>query len=209
MAGVSNKASLIMKERGKPFGVYGGILDPLKFGEDKLGVTFPFTPTIMMSHSSNYGTYDVTGSIYQQNYYMNTPNPTMSITAMFPSNTEKEAYYTAAALHFFKSCTKSDFGVQAGDRAGTPPPILKFNCYGHVHASNVPVVIRSFNYTLPEDTDYVEIDIEGEMVAIPTLVLAAIELTPQLPPKQVKDNFNIKTFASGGALKGGNSGGFI
>ena len=136
-------------------------------------------------------------------------SPATTIVSEIPSNTEKEAYYTAAALHFFKSCTKSDFGVQAGDRAGTPPPILKFNCYGHVHASNVPVVIRSFNYTLPEDTDYVEIDIEGEMVAIPTLVLAAIELTPQLPPKQVKDNFNIKTFASGGALKGGNSGGFI
>ena len=107
MAGVSNKASLIMKEKGKPFGIFGGILDPLKFGEDKVGVEFPLTPTIMMAHSSNYGTYDVTGSVYQQNYYMSTPNPNMSITAMFPSNTEQEARYTAAALHFFKSCTKS------------------------------------------------------------------------------------------------------
>ena len=209
MAGVTNVTSLIMKEKGKPFGIYDGILSPLAIGKEQLGVEFPFTPTIMMSHSANYGAFDVTGSIYQQNFYNSTPNPTISITAMFPSNTEKEARYTAAALHFFKSCTKSDFGIQAGDRAGTPPPILKFNCYGSVHASNVPVVIRSFNYTLPEDTDYVEVDINGEMIAVPTLLLAAIELTPQIPPKVVKDKFNIKTYASGGLLKGGNSGGFI
>ena len=82
------KAKLVMKERGKPFGFEGqsqfddSILSPLS--KDS-GVVFPYTPTIMMAHSANYGTYDVAGSIYQQNYYMNTPNPSISITAQFSS----------------------------------------------------------------------------------------------------------------------------
>jgi len=215
MAGVTNKASLVMKQKGKPFdagtgGLTSHILSPLVYnGGDKLGVVFPLTPTIQMSHSANYGTYDVTGSIYQQNYYINTPNPPMSVTALFPANTEEEARYSAAALHFFKTCTKSDFGASAGTTAGTPPPILKFTAYGSIHAQNVPCVIRNFTYTLPEDTDYVEIDIAGDKHAIPTLSLLSIELVPQLPPKAVKDQFDIRKFASGNLMRGGNSGGFI
>jgi len=70
-------------------------------------------------------------------------------------------------------------------------------------------VIRNFTYTLPEDTDYVEFEQNGEMHSVPTLSLLSVELVPQLPPKAVKDNFNIRTFASGTLMKGGNSGGFI
>ena len=211
MAGITHKARLVMKQPGKPFFLNDpadpdGILSPL--AQDG-GIVFPLTPTIMMSHSANYGTHETTGSISQQNFYMNTPNPNMSVTAMFASNTIEEAKYTAAALHFLKSCMKSDFGIQAGDRAGTPPPILKFSCYGTVHAKNVPVVLRNFTYTLPEDTDYVEVNIGNELVSVPTLVLVAAELTTQLTPKRIKDDFNIRSFASGTLLKGGNPGGFI
>lgn len=212
MAGITHKAKLVMKERGKPFGFEGqnqfddSILSPL---EQDGGVVFPYTPTIMMAHATNYGTYDVAGSIYQQNYYMNTPNPSISITAQFSSNSEEEARYTLAALHFFKTCMKSDFGAQAGATAGTPPPILKFSCFGHVHALNVPCVIRAFNYTLVEDTDYMEITVAGEKIAAPTLLLTAVELVPQLTPRAVREKFNIRTFATGSLLNGGNSGGFI
>ena len=209
MAGVTNKATLMMKQMGKPFNGDGLMAPLLDTSGKKLGVVFPLTPTIQMSHSANYGTYDVTGSIYQQNYYINTPNPPMLITALFPANTVEEALYSVAALHFFKSCTKSDFGSQAGATAGTPPPILKFTCYGSIHASNVPCVIRSFTYTLPEDTDYVEVEIDGEIQAVPTLSLLSLELVPQLTPKSVKNDFNIRSFASGELMKGGNNGGFI
>jgi hypothetical protein len=207
MAGIAdkNKASLVLKKQGKPFFTLG-ILNPLK---DAGGVEFPFTPTIQISHQTSYGQYDVPGSNYQQQYYMNTPNPSISVTAMFAANSDEEARYTAAALHFFKTCTKSDFGATRQATAGTPPPILKFNCYGSVHANNVPCVIRSFNYTLPEDTDYVDVSTGNETMSIPALLLVSLELAPQLTPKNVKDEFNIATFASGLALKGGNNGGFI
>lgn len=219
MAGIPKKnlVSLRLKTPMKPFG-YTGILAPLSLTN---GVEFPLTPTIQMSHQTSYGQYDVAGSIYQQQYYMNTPNPQISVTAMFASNSASEALYTAAALHFFKACTKSDFGASNPSTAGTPPPILKFNAYGVVHARNVPCVLRSFNYTLPEDTDYVDTGADGpdtsdfaftsdmESNSVPSLLLVSLELAPQLTPSTVKDEFDIRKFANGNALKGGNSGGFI
>ena len=193
------KASLKLKKTGGPIDITG-LLYPLK---DNYGVIFPFTPTIMFSHAAQYGTYDVTGSNYQQNYYQNTSNPTISVTAMFSSNTMEEARYTAAAIQFFKASTKSEFGVRAGASAGTPPPILKFNAYGQANAKNIPVVLRSFNYTLPEDTDYVTFNWLSDEISIPSLILVQIELVPQLPPKTVKDNFNLSNYASGSNLNGG------
>jgi len=207
MAGISesNKVSLVLKQKGKPFFTMG-ILRPLS---EIGGVLFPYTPTIQVSHAANYGTYDITGSVYQQNYYINTANPGLSVTAMFRCNTEEETLYTAAAFQFFKTCTKSEFGISAGDKAGTPPPILRFNAYGSVHHRNVPCILRSFTYTLPEDVDYVEVDVAGEKISLPTQTIVSLELTPQLPPKTVKDKFNIRTFASGSLLSGGNNGGFM
>ena len=98
--------------------------------------------------------------------------------------------------------------LAAGAAAGTPPPILMFNAYGQANAKNVPVVVRSFNYTLPEDTDYVTFDdaVSGK-ISMPALILAAIELVPQIPPKTVKDNFNLQDYASGNQLR--TKGGFL
>jgi|TARA_B110000914_G_scaffold204485_1_gene198878 hypothetical protein len=211
MAGVEHKASLALKSNKTRIKM-DGLLQPLRLNEGnglRNGIVFPLTPTIQVSHSANYGTYDVAGSIAQQNYYMNTPNASLSVTAMFASNTVAEALYTAAALQFFKTCTKSDFGSSNMETAGTPPPILSFNCYGTLHAKNVPVVLRSFTYTLPEDTDYVTVEVNGESISVPTLVLVSIELSPQLTPSKVKSKFNITSFASGRLLNGGNTGGFI
>jgi hypothetical protein len=204
---VKNKVKLVMKQKGKPFSMNFGILKPLN---EIGGVLFPYTPTIQFSHNANYGAYEVQGSQYQQNYYMNTANPTINVTALFSSNTIEEAKYTAAAIHFFKSCTKGDFGEQRSETAGTPPPILKFSAYGIVHASYVPVIMRNFNYTLVEDSDYVDVDIGNDQsTTVPTLLLSSIDLVPQLPPANIKKEFNIQTYSGGHLLKGGNKGGFI
>lgn len=209
MSGVSpeNKVSVRLKNPGKPFTPFGG-LDPLR-QDDVNGVVFPYTPTIQMSHSASYGQYDVVQSVYQQQYYVNTPNPTINVTAQFTSDTEEDAKYTAAALHFFKACTKSDFGDAAGDLAGTPPPVLLFNAYGIIHGKNVPVVLQSFSYTLTEDVDYVEVDFAGERVSLPTMMLFSLDFRVQMPPSKVREEFDIRRYANGFLMSGGNKGGFI
>lgn len=174
-----------------------GILAPLtKTGN---GVNFPYTPTINMAHSANYGSYDIAGSVYQPNYYVNTPNPQIDLTATFTAQSNTEAEYTAACLHFFKSVLKGDYGQQTRSTSGTPPPVLLLSSYGSMHLENTPVILRSFNYTLPEDLDYVTIEIDGQLQTLPTQLLVSLSFTPQYPPTKVRKEFNINTYRSGKA----------
>jgi len=174
---------------------FAGMLGPLR---QSRGVHFPYSPTIQVSHAASYGQYETTHSAYQANYYINTRNPNISVTAQFTAQTVEEAEYAAAALHFFKSCTKGEFGRSSGN-PGAPPPVLKFSAYGELHMSNVPVVLTSFGYVLPEDTDMVE----TSFGTIPALFLASIELTPQYAPEDVKNNYSAASYRNGAALKRG------
>lgn len=142
-----------------------GLLKPLK--KTGNGVYFPFTPTINFTHSASYGSYDITHSIYQQNFYQMSPNPTINLTASFAPQTIDDMAYAVAALNFFKSCTKGDFGAytvegRVNEKAGLPPPVLVLSGYGHLNMNNVPVIVRSVNYTFPEDTDYVMLGFDGD-----------------------------------------------
>lgn len=177
---------------------YTNILSPLN--QDK-GVVFPYTPTLQVGHQANYGTYDITHTIYQPQYYISTSNPTISITANFTANDIKEAEYTCAAIQFFKTATKSDFGESRPTTAGTPPPILNLKVYDKnpLHARATPVVVRSMNYTMPEDVNYVEC----QYGTVPTMMLLALELSVQHSPATVRKNFNISEFSSGSLLNGG------
>lgn len=176
---------------GNPFG-FDGILSPLSQGN---GVIFPYTPTIQFGYAANYGSFDITHSLYPTNYFINNPAPSISITANFTAQDKTDAEYSVAALHFFKSCTKMDYGAQRRATAGTPPPILNFSAYG-MHAKNTPVVIKSFSYTLVEDTDYVTV--KGN--SIPTSFVVSLELGVQYPPSAVRKEFNIYAYSRGFTL---------
>ena len=198
--GISKKVSLTIKDRNT-FNGLQGILHPLK---QTNGIEFPYTPTIGIGHSANYGQHDIVHSVSQPNYYINTPNPTIGITAQFTANDLEEAKYTSAALHFLKSCTKGEFGERAGDLAGMPPPILILNAYGLLHAERVPVVVGNVSYNLTEDVDYVEFDNPGTgKIILPTTMLMTIDLKIQQTPRQVRENFDATSYANGSLLRNG------
>lgn len=170
----------------------GGILQPLARTR---GILFPYTPTIQVSHAVNYGTYDTTHSVYQTHYWVNTRNPSIQITAQFTAQTTHDAEYSAAALHFFKSATKGEFG-ESTSTPGLPPPVLKFSAYQELHAKDVPVIIGSFNYTLPEDIDYVE----TQHGTIPSMFIVSLDLLVQYAPAKVRSGFSAKGYRTGGTL---------
>lgn len=159
------------------------------------GVIFPYTPTIQVGHTTSYGQYDTTHSVYQTNYWQSTRNPSVNLTAQFTAQDTTDAEYSAAALHFFKACTKGEFGRSSGN-PGVPPPVLRLAGYGTLHFSNVPVVIGSFSYTLPEDLDYVETSIG----VIPSMFLVSIDLLVQQVPVKVRNEFNAAAYRSGSIL---------
>lgn len=168
-------------------------------------VTFPYTPTIQVSHNAVYGTYDLPHSVYQSHFYSHTQNPTIQITAPFTAVDKVDAAYAAAAIQFFKVATKSDFGLAAKARgtAGSPPPVLLFSAYGELNFKMVPVVVKNFAYTLVEDADYVEFDHQSfGTVTLPSAFVIQLDLGVQQAPVKHKQ-FNLSDYASGASIKRG------
>jgi hypothetical protein len=131
-----------------------GILAPLKASGGTDGVIFPYTPTITTTYSANYEQYDLIHSNYRGIFYKNSRVGDIQVRGTFTAQNTTEANYLLAVIHFFRSATKMFYGQDTALR-GTPPPICLLNGFGGYQFSNHPVVISSFNYTLPNDVDYI------------------------------------------------------
>ena len=124
------------------------------------GLIFPYTPQINITHSVNYDSSSVTHSNLQLNHYKNTPPPSYRLEAVFTADNRENALHMLSAIWFLRAVTKCDFGEEANTRgvAGMPPPVLYLNGYNQI-MDNIPVIVKSFSYTLPNDKDYVSLGI--------------------------------------------------
>lgn len=130
-----------------------GIMQPLRATN---GVVFPYTPQINVSYSANYNGIDITHSNYKVQQYTNSSVDQVSITCDFTAQDVFEARYLLAVIHFFRSMTKMFYGQDVYPIRGTPPPLCyMFGLGGYQFAAH-PLAITSFNYTLPNDVDYIK-----------------------------------------------------
>ena len=134
------------------------------------GLIFPYTPNISISHSVNYDSTDITHSNLRLLHYKNTPPPTYQLEATFTADTRENALHMLSALWFLRAVTKCDFGergnvANSNNVAGMPPPILYLNGYNQI-MDNIPVVVKSFSYSLPKDKDYVSLGINLDSSAM-------------------------------------------
>ncbi len=127
-----------------------GILAPLAKTD---GVIFPYTPNITTTYSANYEQYDLVHSNYRGLFYKNSRVGDIQIRGTFTAQDTNEADYLLAVIHFFRSATKMFYGQDA--ERGVPPPVCLLNGFGQYQFSDHPVVISAFNYTLPNDVDYI------------------------------------------------------
>jgi hypothetical protein len=130
-----------------------GVLAPLKANGGTDGVIFPYTPSINTTYSANYEQYDLTHSNYRGLFYKNSRVGDIQIRGTFTAQDTTEANYLLAVIHFFRSATKMFYGQD--EQRGAPPPICLLNGFGGYQFSDHPVVISAFNYTLPNDVDYI------------------------------------------------------
>jgi hypothetical protein len=127
-----------------------GILAPLRATN---GIIFPYTPTISTTYQANYEQYDLIHSNYRGIYYKNSRVGDISVRGMFTAQDTTEANYLLAVIHFFRSVTKMFYGQDTN--RGVPPPLVFLNGFGNFQFSKHPCVVASFNYTLPNDVDYI------------------------------------------------------
>lgn len=185
------------------------------------GVLFPYTPAITTGSVVDYDQTSFVHTNYGYNAYIkSTPKP-ISITAEFTAQTSDEALYLLSVLHFFRSVTKSYFGINPYNKAGTPPPVLIFNYLGDYQFNNVPVVIKNFDFTYPADIDYVPVytgtnrgysanigvalpeGSSGGYSYVPTHLTVSLELDTQYIPIRMRNEFNLDEFRKGNLVNKG------
>lgn len=133
------------------------ILYPLQLTD---GVIFPYTPSIGLTYSANYETTDITHSNYKIYNYKNSSVENITITGDFTVQDTTEANYLLAVIHFFKSATKMFYGKDQNPKRGIPPPLCYLHGHGEFAFNDHPVVIQSFNFTYPQDVDYINTNIK-------------------------------------------------
>jgi hypothetical protein len=170
------------------------------------GVFFPYTPTIDFSHRAEYSSMAPTHANTSYYTYTHTPAVQITIQGQFSAQNLAEAKYTLAAIHFFRTVTKMHFGAQEAEEgtAGLPPPVLNLNGYGEYMFDNLSVIIQEFKMDLPNNVDYIEVEHAGGIAWVPTLTTFTITCVVQNTPKQQRDEFNFKEFASGELMRNGN-----
>jgi hypothetical protein len=127
------------------------------------GIQFPYTPDIVFGGQAEYQDFHFTHSNFAYQQYNKSMPLEIQVSGTFTCQTNDEGRYLIAALRFLRSMTMMEFGTISPQKAGTPPPVLRFNYLGEYMFSNVPVVVSNFSFTLPRDVDYVGIRYPGGM----------------------------------------------
>lgn len=168
--------------------VYGGsgLLQPLRATN---GVVWPYQPTISWEQSVDYSSIDMVHVNQEIMAYTKTPAAKFTVSGNFSVQNNQEGVYALAAIHFMRTTTKMYFGT--GANLGTPPPVLLFDAYGQYMFNQLPVIITNFSVSLPDDIDYVPVD----LALAPTYNSAQtktnipgyskVQITPQLLSQQV------------------------
>ena len=202
------RVSISVPSRIQEYMVGGSLLDPLQ--RTNMRCVFPYTPTVLVSHSANYNAMQPLHTNYPYYAYENSRVDQITITAdMFVQN-EAEAKYWIAMVHFFKTVTKMNYGGTDQDR-GLPPPVCRLNGYGDYTFNNVPVIVTNFQFDLKKDVAYISTGLGGGAPAgVPDAVgggrqgvawapaesLITVGLMPQYSRSKQAD-FNLKQFVKG------------
>lgn len=175
------------------------ILEPLtKFG----GMIWPYSPNITISHNAMYGEYDLAHTNYPNHYFQKSQPSEIQIDGQFTAQTQAEAGYLIAVLHFLRIVTKMNFGLKDTKR-GTPPPLLRFSAYGDLMFNKVPVLVKNVAYSLPNDVDYVDyvtppsFDAFENHNRIPAMMTISCTLGIQPQPNIMRAEWNMNDFKSG------------
>lgn len=130
-----------------------GILQPLY---ETKGVIFPYTPSITVNYAANYEGTSLIHTNYKIYQYQNSSVDQVQITCEFTAQDVKEANYVLAVIHFFRTMTKMFYGQDKDPKNGTPPPLCYLYGMGGYQFDALPLAISGFNYSLPQDVDYIK-----------------------------------------------------
>lgn len=198
---------VIIKDQTGLFIGQSPILQPLTATN---GVIFPYTPVIGTSHKANYEVENLLHTNYGTPYYTHSSVDGINIQARFTAQTPKEAKYIIAMMTFFRTATKMFYG--ASQNRGTPPPVLYLDAHGPFMYDHIPVVVREFQYSLPNDVNYITVTAGGKLNKVPVDLNITVDLIPTYSRNKISNEFDLVKFSQGQMLSSGTgnrSGGWL
>lgn len=123
------------------------------------GVIFPYTPNVLVNYRANYDKVSPTHSNYPTYFYQSSEVSDVQVNATFTAQSTDEADYMMAMIHFFRSCTKMFYGQDVN--RGTPPPLVSVTGFGQHQFNFHKAVVSQFNYSLPDNVDYIRTSAGG------------------------------------------------
>ena len=189
------------------------LLQPLVNTNNRM--VFPFTPSIIFSHSASYNALQPTHTNYPFFNYQSSAVDAITIAGDFFVENAEDAEYWVAAVTYLRTVTKMFYGT--GANLGNPPPIIKLNGYGEFVFNNVPCVVTAFNIDLPQDVDYIKttmggsttpgnhhtdpVTTEGADTWVPAQSLISVTVQP-IYSRARQAEFNLNDFVSGKLITG-------
>ena len=176
------------------------------------GVVFPYTPTVTVTHNARYQEQALTHSNYKNYFYEGSDVAAITISGDFTVQNIDDGQYLLSCIYFLRSCTKMFFGNDS--LAGTPPPMVYLDGYGSFYLPHVSCVITSFQHTMPDGVDYLEIPMSSGTVTspnknavpstgtvrLPTASQLQVTLQPVYSRAATYNRFTLGQFAQGALL---------
>ena len=160
---------------------------------------FPFNPTILLGSSANYSAIQPTHTNHPFYAYENSQVDNITITGEFIQENERDAKYWVAVLHYLRTMTKMFYGES--DPLGNPPLVCRLNGYGKHVLNNIPVVITNFTTDMPQDVDYIECEVNGEINFVPIQSIFTVTVTPQYA-RRSHSRFSLNEYIKGSHIGG-------
>lgn len=159
------------------------------------GLVWPYTPSVTIVSRANYTQTDPVHNNFPFQSYKNSQIEDIQISGEFSAETQSDAEYWVAATTFLRTATKMFYGA-SGNQTGNPPVICKLTGYGTQVFNNVPVIIKSFQVDMPEDSQYVQCNVNGSPTWVPILSTISVTVAPIYNRERLR-KFNLQNFAAG------------
>lgn len=156
-------------------------------------VRFEASTPVSESRVANYEGFNIVHLPTSLWAYRNTNGRHFSITGKLVSRTPNEATANAGYLTTVRSWVLPDFG-----NSGAPPPLVFLSAYNNQKIERVPCVVLSYNWSFPDDVDYIFNTDEP----MPVIGMLTIELEEAYSAEQITAKaWEIKP-KSGGSFSG-------
>lgn len=129
--------------------------------QDRQTIKFLANPVISDSRDAMYDSISVSHHPGEMLKYKTTNSRTWSLNGVkLVSRTAAEATDNLKKLNMIRSWVMPYYGQGTAESFdlmfGAPPPVLLFSAYGPSNIDEHPVVLLNYNFTYPNDVDYIE-----------------------------------------------------